>query len=279
MISSLQTPLAFGLIAAFVTTLGLMVVSLRAEWSARHASLFALVAGGMLVTLTLLHIAPHALADSADAPNYILAGFLGGLLLSQMVRLITGEPTAPDGVSKSGAALAPILAIGFHSFIDGMVYAVSFAANYESGLYAAAGLIMHEFPEGIIAFAILRGAGVSSRMSFVWAFLAAAFTTPLGVLVSGPFIHAMGADVLPHLFALSAGLLLFVATGPLLAPIKEQSAPRALTAVGVGVVIALGLALGPLQDGHVHSGHGHHNHTHDHPNFARPVFEIPTRPE
>lgn len=279
MMSSLQTPIVFGLIAASVTTLGLALVALRADWSARNADLFALVAGGMLVTLTLLHIAPQALERSANAPIFMLAGFLGGLLLSQAVRLVAGESIPAGEALTPGLAITPVLAIGLHSFIDGVIYAVTFAASFESGFYAAIGLIMHEFPEGVIAFAILRGAGVSSRMSFVWAFLAAALTTPLGVVVSGPFIHALGEGILDQLFALSAGLLLFVATGPLMAPTREQPARRGLAAIGGGVAIALAIVHAPIHVGHVHVGPGHHHHDHDRPGFARPVFEEFTRPE
>ena len=51
MMTSLQAPLFFGLMAAFITSLGLLAVALRADWSARNADLFGLAAGGMLVTL------------------------------------------------------------------------------------------------------------------------------------------------------------------------------------------------------------------------------------
>lgn len=274
MLTSLQAPLFFGLLAAFVTSIGLIVVSLRADWSARNADLFGLAAGGMLVTLTILHIAPEALARSGDAPFFLLIGFLGGLLLNQAMRLVA-VPAGEPARAHPGLALTPLLAIAIHSFIDGVIYAVTFATSFESGLFAAIALIMHEFPEGVIAFAILRAAGVSNRMSFVWAFFAAAFTTPLGVIVSGPFMYTIGENVLGHLFALSAGLLLFVATGPLLAPARDETPTRSLAAIGAGVAIAVAIALAPIHAGHSHGGHDHHDHNHDHsgPAFARPLAQ------
>ncbi|MEL6955400.1 MAG: ZIP family metal transporter [Pseudomonadota bacterium] len=265
MMTYLQAPLFFGLFAAFVTSLGLIVVALRADWSARNADLFALAAGGMLVTLTLLHIAPEAFERTSQAPVFILAGFLGGLLLSQATRLLTaGSPSST--VPHPSLAVTPVLAIALHSFIDGIIYAVTFAASFESGFYAAIALIMHEFPEGVIAFAILRAAGVGNRASLVWAFFAAAFTTPLGVIVSGPFMYTIGEEMLGLLFALSAGLLLFVATGPLLAPAREESPARSLGAIGAGVAIAVALALAPIHAGHDHGDHDHHDH--GRPSFA-----------
>lgn len=267
MMMSLQAPLFFGLTAAFITSLGLLAVALRADWSARNADLFGLAAGGMLVTLTLLHIAPEAFSKADSAPIFILVGFLGGLLLNQATRLLQSQTAGSSGPSRPIEALTPILAIGIHSFIDGVIYAVTFAASFESGVFAAVSLILHEFPEGVIAFAILRAAGTSNRGSFLWAFIAAAATTPLGVAVAGPFMFTVGEETLGQLFALSAGLLLFVATGPLLAPARQETPLRSLFAVGAGVLVALAIALAPFAHHHGHLDHDHEEHGHAHPDF------------
>lgn len=263
MFAAIQAPLFFGLIAAFVTTVGLLAVAQRGDWSARHAGLFAVAAGGMLVTLTLLHIMPEATAKGGESRLFLLGGFLGGVLIHYAVRGLFGE------ASQNGraAALTPVLAIGLHSFIDGVIYSVTFAASFSAGVYAAMALILHEFPEGIIAFAILRGAGVSNRLSFLWAFLAAAATTPLGVIASAPVMYGLGEAWLGNLFAVSAGLLLFVATGPLLAPLREEPALRSFAALGVGVIAAGLLSLSPI---HRHE-HGTHDHGHDHPPAFAPI--------
>lgn len=243
MLESLQAPLFFGLIAAFVTTLGLLAVALRRDWSQRYAGLFGLAAAGMLITMAFLHIMPEAFALSPHAPIWLTIGFFGGLVLSYVVQTVF--PEREDSALPS-EAITPVLAIALHSFIDGIVYSVTFAASFSAGVYAALGLIMHEFPEGVIAFAILRRHGVSNRRSFLWAFLAAAATTPLGVLVSGPFMYGLGGETIGALFALSAGLLLYVATGPLMKPLKDTPPGRGLAALAAGVAIAIGLAAVPL---------------------------------
>lgn len=271
--SGLAAPLLFGLIAAGVTCLGLLAVAWKSEWSARYSGLFALAAGGMLVTLTLLHIAPEALAGGEAAASLVLGGFLAALVLNNLVRWMTpleGRSTHPS------EALTPLLAIGTHSFVDGIVYSVTFSQSFASGLYAALGLILHEFPEGVIAYAILRRHGVSNMASFGWAFAAAAATTPAGVLASGPMLAVLGPEAIAPLFALSAGLLLYVATGPLMAPLKELRAPAALPALAIGVSLALVVIALPL---HSHGGHGHahgphdhhHGHTHDHGPLSHPI--------
>ena len=86
-------------------------------------------------------------------------------------------------------------------------------------------------------------------------------------------MFGLGETVLGSLFALSAGLLLFVATGPLMAPLKEMKPTRGLAALSIGVALAITLMLLPLP-GHDHShvADGHDHHDHDHATSAQPVF-------
>ena len=101
----------------------------------------------------------------------------------------------------------------------------------------------------------------------------AAATTPLGVLISGPLLFGLGDALLGNLFAISAGLLLFVATGPLMAPLKDMSPGRGLLALSSGVGLAILLMTLPFAGhDHAHLGHDHshaietddhQNHDHD----------------
>ena len=145
-----------------------------------------------------------------------------------------------------------------------MIYSVTFAASFVSGVYAALGLILHEFPEGVIAFAILRRNGFRNRSAFLIAFGAAAATTPIGALLASPVMIHLGEAAIGQLYALSAGLLLYVATGPLMAPLREEAPSRGLPALAAGVAVAVGLVLAPIH-GHGHeAGHDHHSeHDHD----------------
>ncbi len=262
--ASLQAPLFFGLIAAFVTTLGLLAVALRADWSEKNASLFGLAAGGMLTAIALLHILPEAFHLSSNAPVWLTVGFFGGLVLNLLVRAVFPES---ETSTLPREAITPIVAIAIHSTIDGVVYAVTFAASFSAGVFASLGLIMHEFPEGVIAFAILRRHGVSNRNAFIWAFLASALTTPVGVILSAPFIAGFDADLIGLLFALSAGLLLYVATGPLMSPLSEQTPAKGLGAVTAGAGFAIFLMFAPIPGmDHDHS-HDLHDHGSDMPRF------------
>jgi len=165
-------------------------------------------------------------------------------------------PTAEDAQIEGtkAEAFTPIMAVAVHSFIDGILYSVTFAASFTSGVFTSLSLILHEFPEAVIAFAILRRHGFNNKRAFVYAFFAAAVTTPLGVIVAAPFMYGLGPDIIGALFAISAGLLLYVATGPLMAPLQEEPPVRSLLSLLGGVAVALVVVFLPVP------GDQSHNH-------------------
>ena len=73
----------------------------------------------------------------------------------------------------------------------------------------------------------------------MYAFLAAAITTPLGVLVSWPFISKLSAPVLGILLSLSAGALIYVGATHLLPEVEEQGKMYSLLALAAGIVVAI----------------------------------------
>jgi len=107
----------------------------------------------------------------------------------------------------------------------------------------ALGMVLHEFPEGIVTYTLLIRGGFSQRRSFLLAFLAAALTTPAGTLVSYPFVSRIGPSSLGVLLALSAGALVYVGATHLLPQAEREPRRYSLVAMGAGVLVALGIIL------------------------------------
>ena len=132
-----------------------------------------------------------------------------------------------------------MLGIGFHSFIDGFIYSITFTVSIFTGLLAATGMVLHEFPEGVITYLLLIRGGFGERTSFILAFLAAALTTPLGMLISYPYIREINESLLGALLAFSAGALIYVGATHLLPQAEKEEKRGSLLALGAGVLIAL----------------------------------------
>lgn len=135
--------------------------------------------------------------------------------------------------------VVPMLGIGFHSFIDGFIYSIAFTVSILTGSLATLGMVLHEFPEGIVTYLLLLRGGVKERQAMAWAFLAAAATTPLGMLVSYPLISEIEPGTLGALLAVSAGALVYVGATHLLPKAEQENKRFSLVALAGGVLVAV----------------------------------------
>jgi zinc transporter ZupT len=69
-------------------------------------------------------------------------------------------------------------------------------------------------------------------------------TTPLGTLVSYPFVSQIGPPRLGLLLGLSAGALIYVGATHLLPRAEREPRRFSLVALVAGVLVALGIVLG-----------------------------------
>jgi len=235
--NTFSTALGTSLLAALVTALGIYTIRRFAEWGQRNTTYFMCFAAGVLVSASFLHIIPRSIAMNPQAPTWLLIGFLGLHLFNRFVTAFVCEkdPSRQDYV----IGIVPMLGVGFHSFIDGFIYSIAFTVSILTGFLATAGMVLHEFPEGIITYLLLVRGGFEGRKAMWLAFLAAAVTTPLGTLVSYPLISAIERPALGALLALSAGALVYVGATHLLPRAEQEHRKFSLVALAGGVLVAV----------------------------------------
>ena len=246
MIDTLPIPpaVAASLVAALIASAGLLAAATTTGWAERNAPYFTAFAAGVLVT-TALTLLPEAAGATAAAPFAALLGYL----VLYGVNLGFRE--------SAGAIVAPLMAIGLHSFVDGLEYGILFRHDTYVGLLASLGLIAHEFAEGVILYAVLRGAGLRATMALLGAFVGAALTTPLGALVSQPLLGALDATGLGLLLAGAAGALLYVGATHLPTHITRGRRGSLIAVYLLGVALSLSLSATHYGLGEDH-GHVHH---------------------
>jgi zinc and cadmium transporter len=232
--------MATSILAAAVTSAGIYAIRRFAAWGRRNTIYFICFAAGVLISASFLHIVPKSFSMSHRAPVYLLAGYFGLHLFNRFVTAFICEKS-PDGLY--GIGLVPMLGIGFHSFVDGIVYSITFTVSVFTGALAAVGMVLHEFPEGIITYLLLVRSGFSERKSLGLSFLAAALTTPLGTLVSFPFIRHIDQPFLGALLALSAGALIYVGATHLLPQAENEQKKYSIFAFLAGIAVAVIIVL------------------------------------
>ncbi len=226
--------------ACLVTTIGIYVISKFVDWGKNYVAYFMAFAAGVLISVSFMHIVPESFKMNEQAPIYLLVGFL----LLHIFGLIIGYRHGGDTkIKKYTFGIIPMLGIGFHSFIDGIIYSITFSVSFFTGTLAAIGMVLHEFPEGIVTFLFLIKGGYKKNKSMFYAFLAAAISTPLGALVSYPFISKLKGAPLGILLAISAGALIYVGATHLLPAVKEERKKYTSLALAAGILVAIGIIL------------------------------------
>lgn len=231
------TALATSTSAALVTSLGIYTIRRYAAWGHRNTTYFMCFAAGVLIAASFLHIIPKSFSMSPRAPIWLLAGFLGLHLFNRFLTAFVCEKD--PGRKDYAIGVVPMLGIGFHSLMDGFIYSITFTVSVFTGFLATAGMVLHEFPEGIVTYLLLVRGGFSEQRATLFAFLAAAATTPAGMLASYPFIRHIGPEALGALLAISAGALVYVGATHLLPRAEQENKRFSLVALAGGVLVAI----------------------------------------
>jgi len=99
--------------------------------------------------------------------------------------------------------------------------------------------VLHEFPEGVVTFLLLLASGLDKKKSTIYAIIAAAITTPLGTLISYPFIGSLEESTLGALLAFSAGALIYVGATHLLPEAEREGKKYSLLTLVIGILVAI----------------------------------------
>ena len=228
------------ILACIVTTAGILAITHYENWGKENAVYFMSFAAGVLISVSLIHIIPNAIAMNDNSPIFLLAGFISFYVFN---RFLTANICHEYECENLTIGIIPMLGVGMHSFLDGVIYSVTFSVSIFTGILAAIGMVLHEFPEGIVTFLLLERGGFTQRAAARYAFLAAAISTPLGTLISYPFIERIETSSLGSLLAYSAGALLYVGASHLLPAVEKEKKKYSIIYMGVGILVAIIIVL------------------------------------
>jgi zinc and cadmium transporter len=194
---------------------------------------------GVLIATALLDMLPEAFTT-------LPARVVLGTVLATLAAMVLLEWTIGHRLTTGTDArsLAPVLlgADGFHNAADGAAIAAAFLASPKLGVIAATAVIVHEVPEEVADYVLLRKAGMSRRRALL-AMTGVQLTAAVGALLT-----LLGAEswkkVAPFALAIAAGTFLHIAEVDLIPTIIATDRPRhrrfeavAAFVLGVAVVV------------------------------------------
>lgn len=211
-------------------------MAMLGDWGKRNSSYFSAFAMGVLLVAVILHLGPEALVGSFSNWRWIAIGLCGMASIGVGLRLISTSQRVGHGLAIGYASIA---ALGFHSFVDGLIYEATYLDELFTGWLATAGLLLHEFPEGVIAYFLARDAGLNSPQSVAWAFITASLTTVAGAVVASGFAGDIAHADLGPLLGLTAGTLIYIMIFHLGPHASLTPKRRGYVVASLGVVVAV----------------------------------------
>lgn len=215
--------LVFSGIAGVATLAGISLVRWKRDLMVKYSHYVNSFAAGALITIALANLIPEAVELSRHALLTVLGAFIVFYLLEAALVFHSGSVIHfHEGcpVPSHSKGLVIFSGLFLHSLIDGFVIAVGFGVSLKLGLFAAAGVILHELPEGVTSFALLLRS-MEEKKALILS-VAVALATPVGALiVLGP-IGSLSESGLGLMMAVAGGSFLYVAASVLIPETHER---------------------------------------------------------
>ena len=201
---------------------------------------------GMLLGAGFLHLLPEALAQRSDN----IQGLMATALLAIMVFFLLEkalvwrhhhhqEHGAAEACHEAPAGALILVGDAFHNFLDGVLIAASFAADFHLGVVTSLAIIAHEIPQELGDFAILLHSGYTPRRAFIFNMLSS-LTMIAGATLAW-FSMDLVAGMIPYFLAFTAASFIYIAVSDLMPTLNSKIGLRD-TIIQVAL-IGLGLAL------------------------------------
>jgi zinc and cadmium transporter len=246
-----------GLIVASLSLVGALFFHEKINTERLHRYILP-AAVGIFLGVVFFELIPETLHEAEFwGPIAILFGFLGFYLLSHLLETYHHHHTDNHDDCSRGGARKLLIGDAVHNLADGVVIATSFMVNPTLGILATVGIALHEIPQEIAEYAVLRAAHYSQKRALFLNFLSAT-TVVFGVLLTYFFGVVLG-EYLFILTGIAAGNLLYIATADLI-PELRHSHREHFTKTFMATLLGVALIGTLITISHQEVSHGHEIH-------------------
>lgn len=219
---------------AFATLLATMAGGLFALKLGGRLPLILGFSAGAVLGVAFFDLLPESLAMGGKTPTVLAVALAGFFLYALLDRALTlhdhGKPVNPKRGWIGAASFSA------HSILDGLALGLAFQASAGAGLVVAAGVLAHDFSDGINTVNLICKNGGSRRGALRWLW-ADAIAPVVGAGLS--LFITLPAGGLSLVLALFAGFFLYIGACDLLpeaARVRPRLPTMAAMLLGAGVI-------------------------------------------
>ena len=209
------------------------------RWLLRHRGAMLAFAAGALLSAALLDLLPEAIESSGLR---VLPWLLGGVVVLAILEAVFAAHAPHDDRRMRVGPIALVASDALHNFGDGIAIAAAFASSAHLGLVTSLAVIVHELPEELADYAVLRSAEYGKARALL-VLAAVQLTAGLGAAATLFGLHVRGTAT-GYVVAIAAGTFVYIACADLLPELLHGGARagRRATAMIALVIGALVIA-------------------------------------
>ncbi|MDD5242035.1 MAG: ZIP family metal transporter [Sulfuricella sp.] len=223
-------------------------MSARAEWVPMLVS----YAIGALLGAAFLEILPHAFELTKNIENTAATILFGIMLFFLLEKLVLWRhchadhceahvpvPGHDHNHDNDHGRSGMMIMVGdtFHNFVDGIIIAAAFLADFQIGVVTALAIIAHEIPQEVGDFLILLHSGYTKKHAFMLNLLSSLATVVGGVLAY--FMLQSMHEWIPFFLAIAAASMIYVAVADLIPGLHKrpelQATLQQVLLIGMGI--------------------------------------------
>lgn len=192
------------------------------------------LSAGALIGDAFIHLIPEA-SEKFQGHNvfiFVLAGFV---LFFLVERILHWRHCHEGKCDIHTFAYMNFLGDVIHNFIDGLIIAASFVADFRLGVVTSFAIALHEIPQEFGDFAVLVYGGFKKSKALFWNFLCAISAIAGGLL--GYFISSYVEGYVAFLLPIAAGGFVYISASDLIPEIRKETRVKAsLLSFGIFVL-------------------------------------------
>jgi len=208
----------------FITTgafLGVFTLSLAKDTLNKSLKYLMSLSAGALMGGAFLHLIPESLEilEPNQMSLIVLFAFITFFIIEKILHWRHCHKS--EKCKNHTFGYMNLIGDSIHNFIDGIVIASAFVADYKLGLITTFAVAIHEIPQEISDYGVLLYSGFKKTKALVSNFIVA-LTVVLGGIV-GYYLSDKITNLVPTLTAFAAGGFIYIAASDLMPEIRKET--------------------------------------------------------
>lgn len=211
------------LVVSAASLLGIFTLCLKEKILNKILMVLVSLSAGALMGGAFLHLIPEAveISDPSMVFPSILLGFVAFFIIEKALHW---RHCHKGHCEIHTFAYMNLVGDSVHNFIDGMIIAASFMADFNLGIATTFAVLLHEVPQEIGDFGVLVYGKFSKAKALAMNFLTALTAVAGGII--GYYLSGYSSSLSMLLLPFAAGGFIYIAASDLLPEIRKEKEIR-----------------------------------------------------